>query len=311
MSGPDPIPAGRRRRPRKEGRDAISVQAGPVTIFVAAHAGYCYGVERALLITERALTREERPIATLGPLIHNPAVIEELAGRGVEVASDVDDVAGGTLVLRTHGVPPSVVERARERGLTVIDATCPFVTVAQRRAADLSRRGYTVVVLGEREHPEVVGLAACAGPDALIVDDPARLDLGLVTGRRVGIVVQTTQTREDLSHLVAKVSALAKETLVYNTVCEATERRQEAGRELAADVDVVIVIGGHNSANTRRLAQICAAIQRQTHVVQRPDEILPEWLEGARRVGVTAGASTPDADIDAAVEGIRRLFSDD
>lgn len=287
-----------------------TIATGDVTILVASNAGYCYGVERALRLTEEALRREDRPIATLGPLIHNPAVIQGLADRGVGTANDVNEIEGGTLVVRTHGVPPGVVERARERGLTVVDATCPFVTVAQRRAADLAERGYVVLILGEREHPEVVGLAACAGPQALIVESADEVDADGVVGRRVGVVVQTTQTLDSLSRLVAAISPLAQETVVYNTVCEATERRQEAGRELARSVEVVIVIGGRNSANTRRLAQICREIRPRTHLVERPDEIEAAWLAGARRIGITAGASTPDSEIDGAVETIRRLLAD-
>lgn len=294
----------------KQGRHGQSLDASGVTIVVAPYAGFCYGVERALRLTERALKREPRPIATLGPLIHNPSVIDGLAARGVAVADNVDDVTGGTLVIRTHGVPPDVVRRARERGLTVVDATCPFVTVAQRRAAELSRRGYLVVVLGEAEHPEVVGLASCAGEGALIVDDPDAFDAAAAAGRKVGIVVQTTQTRDNLARLVAAVAPLARQTLVYNTVCEATERRQDACRELSGGTDAVIVIGGRNSANTRRLAQICAEIQPRTYLVERPEAIPSDWLAGVRRVGITAGASTPDADIDAAVETIRRLLGD-
>jgi 4-hydroxy-3-methylbut-2-enyl diphosphate reductase len=289
MSAPDREEAGR------------AVAAGRLTITVAAHAGYCYGVERALRLTDEALERHGPPIATLGPIIHNPGVVDELAARGVAAVADVEQVAGGTLVVRTHGVPPEVVERARGRGLRVVDATCPFVTVAQRKASALARRGYVVVVLGERDHPEVIGLAACAGEDAVIVEDAAQLDVQTIAGRRVGVVVQTTQTRENLSRLVAAITPLARETLVYNTVCEATERRQEAARALARDVDLVVVVGGRNSANTTRLAEICRAIQPRTVHIERADELRDVSLRGVRRIGVTAGASTPDAEIDAAV----------
>lgn len=295
MSGRDDRPRGR------------ALRRGGLTITVAPHAGYCYGVERALRLTGEALDRHGPPIATLGPIIHNPGVVEELAARGVAAVDDVSQVPQGTVVVRTHGVPPEVVADARRRGLKVVDATCPFVTVAQRKASLLAARGYVVVVLGERDHPEVVGLAACAGPGVVVVEDAAHLDSRAVTDRRVGVVVQTTQTREQLSRLVAAVSPLARETLVFNTVCEATERRQAAARELARAADLVVVVGGRNSANTRRLAEICRAIQPRTFHVERATELEGLSLSDVLHVGVTAGASTPDAEIDAVVATLEHL----
>lgn len=289
---------------RKQGR---ALQRSGLTITVAPHAGYCYGVERALRLTDEAVERYGPPIATLGPIIHNPGVVDGLAARGVAAVDDATEVTEGTVVVRTHGVPPDVVADVRRRGLKVVDATCPFVTVAQRKASTLAARGYVVVVLGERDHPEVIGLTACAGPGVVVVEDAAQLDRETVAGRRVGVVVQTTQTREQLSRLVAAVSPLARETLVYNTVCEATERRQTAARELAREADLVVVVGGRNSANTTRLAQICRDIQPHTIHVEKASELEGVSLSGARRVGVTAGASTPDAEIDAVVATLERL----
>jgi 4-hydroxy-3-methylbut-2-en-1-yl diphosphate reductase len=283
------------------------VRAGALTIVVARSAGYCYGVERALKITTEAPGKYPAPIATLGPLIHNPAVVEQLAEQGVRVVESVADAHGGTVVVRTHGVGPQIIEEARRQGLIVVDATCPFVTVAQKKASALSRAGYVVLILGEHDHPEVIGLTACAGEGAVVVEDPTALDATLLRDKRVGVVVQTTQSRERLAQLLQSLAPLARETLVYNTICEATEQRQEAAREVASEVDAVLVIGGHNSANTRRLVALCREIQPRTHHVERAAEIRPEWLDGAGTVGITAGASTPDEEIDAAVEVVRRL----
>ena len=300
----DERPASGRREPAGEQR---RLRAGALTIVVARSAGYCYGVERALQITSEAPGKYPAPIATLGPLIHNPAVVEQLAGRGVEVVESVAEAAGGTVVVRTHGAAPQIIEDARRHGLTVVDATCPFVTVAQKRASALSRAGYAVLILGERDHPEVAGLMACAGEGALVVEDPASLDAAALRDQRVGVVVQTTQSRERLSQLLQALAPLARETLVYNTVCEATEQRQEAARELASEVDMVLVVGGRNSANTRRLAALCRAIQPRTYHIERAGEIRREWFHGAGTVGITAGASTPDEEIEAAIEVIRRI----
>jgi 4-hydroxy-3-methylbut-2-enyl diphosphate reductase len=283
------------------------VRAGNSEIVVARYAGYCYGVERALRLTGEALEGAPSPVATLGPIIHNPSVVGSLKDRGVDVVDDVDEAAAGTLIVRTHGVSPDVIEHAHARRLNVVDATCPFVSVAQRKAAALREAGYAVVILGERDHPEVVGLQGFAGAEAVVVEDAAGLPLDRLRGRRVGVVVQTTQTRANLSALAAELAPLARELLVFNTVCDATEKRQSAACELADEVDVVVVVGGRNSANTARLAQLCAAIEPRTHHIESAAELRPEWLDGARRVGVTAGASTPDEEIEATVRALLDL----
>lgn len=284
------------------------VQVGARTVIVARSAGYCYGVKRALQMTEDAVRRSPKPIATLGPIIHNPSVVRRLAEQGVAAVEKPEALEGGTLVVRTHGVPPAVVEAARTRGSTVVNATCPFVTVAQRKAAALRKAGYTVIILGERDHPEVVGLSACAGDRALVVEDPSELDAEAVRAARVGVVVQTTQSYANLARLAAALSPLARETLIYNTICEATEQRQEAARELAAVVDVVLVVGGRNSGNTRRLAALCRELQPRTYHIESAAEIAPDWLRSAGQVGVTAGASTPDEEIDGVVAAVTRII---
>jgi 4-hydroxy-3-methylbut-2-enyl diphosphate reductase len=278
-----------------------------VEIVVARYAGYCYGVERALRITEEALESADRPVATLGPIIHNPSVVAHLAERGVEVVEDVERAAAATIIVRTHGVSPEVAERARERCVNVVDATCPFVAVAQRKAAALNAAGYRVVILGERDHPEVAGLQGFAGAGAVVVEDAAGLPLDELAGRRVGVVVQTTQTTDNLARVVAALAPAARELLVYNTICDATEKRQSAACELAGEVDLVIVVGGRNSANTARLTQLCRAVEARTYHIEAAAELRAEWCVGARRIGVTAGASTPDEEIAATVEALAGL----
>ncbi len=276
-------------------------------IVVARHAGYCYGVERALRLTEEAVLTAKGPVATLGPIIHNPTVVRRLEERGARMVDEVGEATDGTLVVRTHGVPPEAVAEARRRGLHVVDATCPFVAVAQRKAAELRQSGYQVVILGERDHPEVVGLQGFAGPDAVVVEDVAGLQPGLLSGHRIGVVVQTTQSREHLASLAAALAPLVPEMLVFNTICEATEKRQTAACELAGQVDAVVVVGGRNSANTARLAQLCRAIEPRTFHIETAAELRAEWMRGCRRIGVTAGASTPEEEIAATIRALETL----
>jgi 4-hydroxy-3-methylbut-2-enyl diphosphate reductase len=312
--GPAPEAAG---EPRPEYGDEEErraelrqLHAGDVEIVVARYAGYCYGVERALRTTEEALEGAVGPVASLGPIIHNPRVVKQLEERGVAVVETAEQATSGTLIVRTHGVPPGVAQRARERRLQVVDATCPFVAVAQRKAASLKDAGYAVVILGERDHPEVAGLQGFAGEGAVVVEDAAGLPLDRLRGKRVGLVVQTTQTRANLASVAAALAPVAREMLVYNTICDATEKRQDAACELAAEVDVVVVVGGRNSANTARLAQLCRVIEPRTHHIESAAELRPEWFAGASRVGVTAGASTPDEEIEATVLALLDLCGD-
>jgi 4-hydroxy-3-methylbut-2-enyl diphosphate reductase len=292
---------------RERRAELRQVRAGSVEIVVARYAGYCYGVERALRITEEALGAAEGPVASLGPIIHNPSVVGQLEERGVKVVESAGEAMTGTLIVRTHGVPPVVVEGARALHLTLVDATCPFVAVAQQKAASLREAGYRVVILGERDHPEVAGLEGFAGAGAVVVEDAGGLPLPQLRGKRVGVVVQTTQTRANLASVAAALGPVARELLVFNTICDATEKRQSAACELAAEVDVVVVVGGRNSANTARLAQLCRALESRTYHIESAAELEPAWFAGIRRIGVTAGASTPDAEIEATVAALQAL----
>ena len=275
-------------------------------IRVSESAGFCWGVERALEVARRAATDARGPINTLGPLIHNPGVIAELRASGIGVVSRPEQVEEGTIILRSHGVPREIKEELLNSGLTVLDATCRFVKSAQEKAARLKERGYIVVILGEKDHPEVLALRSYAGEESVVVESPADLPSEL-PGNRVGVVVQTTQSQERLADLVAYLAPRSRELLVYNTICSATEQRQAAAISMAADVDVVIVVGGRDSGNTRRLAELCTGVQPRTHHIESADELEPRWFTEARSVGITAGASTPADQIDAVIRRIREM----
>ena len=274
----------------------------------AAYAGACYGVQRALDLALKAVEDGGRAY-TLGPLIHNPQVVAQLAERGVRAVDGVEDVAGaGTVVIRSHGVTPAVKRSVAACGLPLVDATCPHVARAQRAAADLAEQGRHVVVVGEAGHPEVEGLVACAreaGASVSVVAGPD--DLPDTLDGPVGVVVQTTQTREVLDAVVAALEQRGVQLLVKNTICFATRQRQESAAALADEVDAIVVIGGRNSSNTTRLADICAAACPRTHHVEAPEELDPSWFVGCESVGVTAGASTPEDQIAAIVERLEAL----
>lgn len=285
-----------------------SDQDGAPTIEIAAHAGTCYGVQRALDMALAAASQagETATVHTLGPLIHNPIVVRELAEAGVGLAETLDDAASGTVIIRAHGVVPQVIDAARERGLDVIDATCPYVKKVHVAAERLVREGYRVIVVGEPGHPEVEGILGHAGDDAQVVSCAADADALPLKGK-VGLVVQTTQTAQNLAEVVAAITPRVQELRVINTICAATSERQQAAAALAARCDCMVVVGGKNSGNTRRLAQICTDVCERTHHIEEASEIEAAWFVNVRHIGITAGASTPQEHIERAVERIKEL----
>lgn len=272
-------------------------------IIVARHAGVCYGVRRALTLATET-SDSSGPVKTLGPLIHNPLVVEQLRGQGIDVADTLEDATEGTLVVRSHGVAPDVIDAAKGKGLAVVDATCPHVTAVQEAAGLLAREGYFVIIVGEDDHPEVEGIRGWAGDGSIVVETVDELPERLGT-RKVGVVVQTTQSIDRLRDIVSALLVRAGEVRIFNTICAATTLRQESAAELARDVDVVIVVGGHNSGNTTRLAEISREYNDHVHHIESVDELDERWVSEAARVGVTAGASTPEEQIEAVVGAIR------
>ena len=278
-----------------------------LSIEVASHAGVCYGVERALKLAAHAAESARGSVTTLGPLIHNPIVVRDLESAGVKGAQTVDEVESGTLIIRAHGVVPQVIDQARAKGLEVLDATCPYVKKVHMAAEKLVREGYQLIVVGESGHPEVEGILGHAGDAAHVVSTPHDLD-GVDLARKVGVVVQTTQTPANLAAIVSALALRTMDLRVVNTICSATQERQDSAAELASRADVMIFIGGKNSGNTRRLAEICMACCPRTHHIEDSSEIQRTWFEGVALVGITAGASTPGAHIDAALACINRLL---
>lgn len=272
---------------------------------VARHAGVCYGVERALKLAGEA-AEQGVAVHTLGPLIHNPQAVAQLKEQGVKVAASLEEVEDGTLVIRSHGVDPAIISQAEERGLDVVDATCPFVSAAHTCARELAEEGMAVIIVGEEDHPEVEGIQAHAGGSAIIVQSADDLPSKLPS-KKVGVVVQTTQSLSRLEEVVQALLPRVSELRVYNTICSATAQRQLSAEQLASTVDVMVVVGGLNSGNTTRLAEISREVNPRTHHVETAEELKASWFDGAESVGVTAGASTPDIQMAGVVRAIEAL----
>jgi len=276
-------------------------------IIISEGSGFCFGVKRAIQAAFDTADREKSGVFTLGPIIHNPQVVSRLEGLGVRVldnADATDDVR--VLIIRSHGVGPDVYESVSGRGIRVIDATCPFVKTAQSHAETLSREGYQVIIVGDRAHPEVQGILGYAGQDAVVFGKDDHADRFSIK-RKVGIISQTTQSFNTLQRVIEEVLPLAGELRIFNTICNATRKRQYETGKLAESVDVMVVVGGKNSANTRRLQNLCEAQGVSAYHIETAQELQPEWFNDAQTVGITGGASTPDWIIQEVAEHLREL----
>jgi small subunit ribosomal protein S1 len=266
-----------------------------VKIIHAKLSGFCPGVKRAIDITKKALSSEDK-VYTYGPLVHNERVIDQLRSQGAEPINQLSDAGSAALVIRAHGVSPSLIAEATARGYKLYDATCPRVQKAQNLVAKLSAEGKFIILVGESDHPEVKGIVAQAQNPARVIVVGGTTDLERLSAlpQKVELVAQTTQTCHNLQAVAQALRVRGVKVNVWDTLCDVTTKRQTAAQELAQKVDVMIVVGSNQSANTRRLAQICRAEGVPTYLVASAEELDPKWFTGKEMVGITAGASAPE-----------------
>jgi 4-hydroxy-3-methylbut-2-enyl diphosphate reductase len=271
-------------------------------IRIADRAGFCYGVRLAIDKARNASEAGEE-VTTLGQLVHNPGIKADLEARGIQTAELADQVEGGTLVVRAHGVPREEMETLRDKeGLQLIDATCTWVVQSQKAARELDEAGYTVCIIGHENHPEVRGVRSYAGDKHVVVDDMDRSTWERVPRtKKLGVLSQSTILPSKLEEFAAFCLKRCHDLRVVNTVCPVTLTRQDDSVKLAAEVDAMIVVGGKNSSNTRELAVKCAEILPDTIHVADADELETDfagWLAGKERIGITGGTSTPESDLE-------------
>jgi len=269
-------------------------------IYYARHSGFCFGVKRAIKMAIDA-TRGRKVVYSLGPLIHNPIVVDNLSKKGIITVSNINEIKGRHVIIRSHGIHPAIGERLK-KNFAIIDATCPKVRRAQLYAQKLAKEGYKVIIVGEKDHPEVKGLLGYAGQNGEIYTEGFKMK-----NRRIGIVPQTTLNIEYLTQAVSKMLPYVLEMKIYNTICNETILRINETLEIAKKVDVMIIVGGKNSANTTRLYQMCKRIRPSYHI-ETADEILPDWFNNNRSIGITAGASTPKEQVRKIVRCLKRGF---
>jgi (E)-4-hydroxy-3-methyl-but-2-enyl pyrophosphate reductase len=261
-------------------------------IVVAKTAGFCMGVRRAVELALDAPAQYPEPIYTFGPLIHNPQVLALFAEKGVKVLEQIPEHGTGTVLVRAHGIPPGTRKRLKQAGFKVINATCPRVIKVQSIIKSHARKGYAVIIIGDQDHPEVVGLSGYAGDQKQVVASLESLK-ALPEFEHAIIVAQTTQNLREYEHIKAWAAKRRPHYKIFDTICDSTEKRQAEVRHIAKEVDAVLVVGGKNSGNTQRLAAIVKAVGKPAYHVETEEELDTEALARVRNLGITAGASTP------------------
>jgi len=261
-------------------------------IFFPSEIGLCFGVRRALQLTNKELNRGEK-VYLWGDLVHNPQIMKGLKEKGAKVISDLSVVKEGTLVTRSHGVDPHLIKEAKLRGLKVIDTTCPYVQKVHEVAKKLSEDSYKVVIIGLKSHPEVKGvIAGIEKGKVFVVKNPQEAEK-IPPMRKMGVIVQTTETLDNFKNIVKNLVEKTEECKVFNTICKVIRERQKATELLAKRVEAMIVVGGYNSSNTQKLAKLCQSLKVETYFIEKNEDLKMEEWKNFEKIGITGGTSTP------------------
>ena len=280
---------------------------------VAKTAGFCFGVKRAVNLANNAPVKYPGlRIRTLGPIIHNPQVVNQLATIGIKQVDDINELGQGVVIIRSHGITRQLAQELKQRpNLTVIDATCPFVRRAQEIVEEMSEAGYLILILGELDHPEVTGIISYGEPQrTLVISKPCDIPTEFFTKRktsRIALLAQTTLSQQLYNKIVLSLLAIKGELRCFNTICTATSDRQSEALELAKKCDCMLIIGGRNSANTNRLHELCEERQPASYHIETAEDLQAEWFADKQTVGISAGASTPRWLIDEVLNNLENL----
>lgn len=281
-------------------------------VTVAKSAGFCFGVKRAVDTVYEQIEKGQKPVYTYGPIIHNEQVVEDLAARGIQVIrseEELERITEGTVIIRSHGVPRRICDKIKAQGLTLVDATCPFVRKIHRIVEQESEKGNHIVIIGSEPHPEVEGIKGWAsGPVTVISTEEEARSFVPENGKNVSIVAQTTFNYNKFKDLVEIFSKKSYDISVLNTICNATEERQTEARTLAGTVDTMLVIGGRHSSNTQKLYEICKEECKNTYFIETLVDLDTKPFQSFGRVGITAGASTPNKIIEEVQKHVRIKF---
>lgn len=277
-------------------------------IIIAKQSGLCYGVKRALRIARRTRQQKNREVFTFGELIHNPQVISDLKAQGIYPVEDLDALSSGTVIIRSHGISPDIYKLLMERKMEIVDATCPIVKKIQKLVSRLAKKEDEIIIVGNKEHPEIKGLIGYSLGKGVIVENELEAS-SLPSKKKRAVLAQSTQDLYLFANVVAALIEKTEELKVYNTICSSTQTRQKSTSELASSVDTLFIVGGKNSSNTNKLYQISKRILPNTYFIESAKKITSQMLEGVKKIGLSGGASTPPEAIQEAVMKIKKSFA--
>ena len=277
-----------------------------IEIILGKRAGFCPGVKKAVYLAESLSKKYPKPIYTAGPLIHNPQEIKRLSGLGIKPIQNLKELKKGTLIIRTHGLPKETLQKVKEKNINIVDATCLFVKRVQNLVENLSKQRYNIIVIGEKDHPEVISLVSYSQTPVEVINKEDEIK-NIRIKEPIAVVSQTTQSEKKFNTIVSELKKRYKRIKIFNTICSASSERQKETEQIAKKVDLMLVIGGKNSGNTRRLKDISSKYVKTYHI-ESEREIKNKWFENIKKIGITAGASTPEWLIKKVIKHLNQIF---
>ena len=275
---------------------------------ISQHAGFCFGVDRAVKMCAQIDPKTPQPIFMLGNLVHNESVVEKLKKQGIKVIKSLDEADSGTVIITAHGIYPEIYQEAKKKSLNIMDTTCPKVTVVHNLAKKLQTEGRQIVIIGDEDHIEVRGINGAVGWKATVIKSVEEItELDLLVETKIGVVSQTTQDEEYFTKIVTALKKKFADVKVFNTICESTRKHQREAKELARHNKVMLVIGSKTSGNTTRLYHICRKLNKKTYWIDTAADLSNSWFKGVESVGITAGASTPHELIEEVAKDIKEI----
>ncbi len=278
-------------------------------INLAKSAGFCFGVERALSIAKDSV-KDGKKVYMLGDIVHNEDVVGEIKNIGIEKLKELAKNNNNTLLIRAHGAPKKIIDKAKRYGYDIVDATCPMVKEIHKIAKDSEKKGYRLIIIGDKQHDEVRGIAGQLKTKALIIDSIESISPDILKPiEKAAIVVQSTQDIERVKKIIAKLKKSIKEVRFFNTICKPTTTKQQEIKKMPLENDIMLIVGSKSSANTKRLYQISRSLNKNTFWIQSKNDLKPKWFQGINSVGITSGASTPEKTTKDIVKYLQKLSS--
>lgn len=275
-------------------------------IILARSAGFCYGVKRAVDLANQAPKSAPAPVQIVGDIVHNEFVMDQLKEAGIKKRKNVNEIKKGSFIVQAHGICLKILKKIEERGLNIIDATCPNVKKVHDLAKQLSDQGYFTVIIGDEDHDEVKGILSATGKNAIVINKASEVSQ-IKNTEKIGVISQTTQSLDNFKNIVEKIGKKCQDLKIFNTICEATLLRQKEVADISSGVDVMIIVGSSKSANTKRLVQIAKSVCKTARRVSCAEDLRNEWFKDVKKAGISAGASTPDQIIKKVIEKIKDI----